>query len=537
MTRTTTRITVGGLGALISTLALVAPASAGQPTTGDPGTSTTTQEQQRSAAMRSAAVEDGAQDDYVAAAGPAAQRVRDDFDIPASVTAAQSILESNWGRSTLSVNDRNYFGFKCTSPTNPGPFAKGCAPYPTTECVPAPCHTVNAYFRSYDSMENSFRDYGRLLTTSSTYSSALPYRHDPAAFIREVGRHYATDPSYADKVISLMNTYDLYRFDSGTAPGATLGDESIAASASYRYGTQEHMFSRGADGSLLHSYNAGESIESESYPGALAGEPVAFVAGDTQHVFARLTDNTIGHWYWYPTDADPNFEQWGADDIAGNPTGYAFGDQQHIFARGTDGKLKHLYWTPDTGMVEETQTQSVAGDPVAYVWGDQQHVFGRTTDGHLAHWYWTPTDADPNYGTWGSSTLAGDPTGYAFGEQQHVFARGTDGTLKHFYWTPDEEVVDEPLGAAIQGNPVAYVWNDQQHVFARTPDNQLGHWYWTPEDNQPRHDNWGGNLGANPTGFATDNQENIYGRSTNGTLTHWYWNTDMGAPDIENWGQ
>ncbi|WP_410630411.1 hypothetical protein [Amycolatopsis sp. cmx-4-83] len=318
---------------------------------------------------------------------------------------------------------------------------------------------------------------------------------------------------------------------------APMGDEGIAASASYRYGTQEHMFSKGADGSLLHSYNAGESIESESYPGALAGEPVAFVAGDTQHVFARLTDNTIGHWYWYPTDADPNFEQWGADDIAGNPTGYAFGDQQHIFARGTDGKLKHLYWTPDTGVVEETQTQSVAGDPVAYVWGDQQHVFGRTTDGHLAHWYWTPTDADPNYGVWGSSTIAGDPTGYAFGEQQHVFARGTDGTLKHFYWTPDEEVVDEPLGAAIQGNPVAYVWNDQQHVFARTPDNQLGHWYWTPEDNQPRHDNWGGNLGANPTGFATDSQENIYGRSTNGTLTHWYWNTDMGAPDIENWGR
>ncbi|KDN19777.1 glucosaminidase domain-containing protein, partial [Amycolatopsis rifamycinica] len=243
MTRTTTRITVGGLGALISTLALVAPASAGQPTTSDPGTSTTTQEQQRSAAMRAAAVKDGSQDDYVAAAGPAAQRVRDDFDIPASVTVAQSILESNWGRSSLSVNDRNFFGFKCTSPTNPGPFAKGCAPYPTTECVPPPCHTVNAYFRSYDSMENSFRDYGRLLTTSSTYQSALPYRHDPDAFIREVGRHYATDPDYVNKVISLMNTYNLYRFDSGTAPGASLGDEGIAASASYRYGTQEHMFS------------------------------------------------------------------------------------------------------------------------------------------------------------------------------------------------------------------------------------------------------------------------------------------------------
>uniref|UniRef100_UPI00397DDC24 glucosaminidase domain-containing protein n=1 Tax=Amycolatopsis sp. lyj-23 TaxID=2789283 RepID=UPI00397DDC24 len=221
MTRTITRIAVGGAGVLLSTLALVSPASAGQPTTSDPGTSTTTQEQQRAAAMRAAAGQDAFQDAYIAAAGPAAQRVRDDFDIPASVTVAQSILESNWGRSGLSVNDRNYFGFKCTSPTNPGPFAKGCAPYPTSECVPLPCHTVNAYFRSYDSMENSFRDYGRLLTTNSVYQSALPYRHDPDGFIREVGRRYATDPDYTIKVLSLMSTYDLYRFDSGTAPGTS----------------------------------------------------------------------------------------------------------------------------------------------------------------------------------------------------------------------------------------------------------------------------------------------------------------------------
>ncbi|UOZ08318.1 glucosaminidase domain-containing protein [Amycolatopsis sp. WQ 127309] len=536
MTRTKIRIAVAGLGALLSALTLVSPAVAAQPTTSDPGTSQSTQEASRAAAMRAAAVAAGYQDDFIAVAGPAAQRVHDDFDIPASVTVAQAVLESNWGRSALSTNDRNYFGFKCTSPSNPGPFAKGCANYPTQECVPLPCHSENAYFRSYDSMENSFRDYGRLLTTNSVYAGALPYRHDPDAFIRAVGPHYATDPSYVNKVLTLINDFNLRRFDSGTAPGASLGDEGIAASASYRYGGQEHMFSRGADGSLKHSYNTGTDIESESYPAQLAGEPVAYVAGDQQHVFALLTGNRLGHWFWRPTDADPIFEI-AATDIAGNPTGYAFGDQLHAFARGTDGKLKHLYWAPgNEDKIEETLAQNIAGDPVAYVWGDQQHVFGRTADGHLGHWYWQITDNDPNYGTWGNTTITGTPTGYAFGEQQHVLARGTDGTLKHFYWTPEDGVVEEPLNAPIQGDPIAYVWNDQQHVFARTPGNELGHWWWTPEDNAPQYASWGGNIGANLTGFATENQQNVYGRTTDGTLMHWYWSPGMGSRDLENWG-
>ncbi|MGW5743091.1 hypothetical protein [Amycolatopsis sp. NPDC003861] len=318
--------------------------------------------------------------------------------------------------------------------------------------------------------------------------------------------------------------------------GPALGDEGIAASASYRYGHQEHMFSKGADGALLHSYNTGEAIESESFPAELAGEPVAYVAGDQQHVFGRLADNTIGHWYWYPTDDQPHFEQWGADDIAGNPTGYAFGDQQHVYARGTDGKLKHLYWTPDTGVVEETQSQDVVGDPVAYVWGDQQHVFGRTPAGELGHWYWTPSDNDPNYVSWGGR-LAGDPAGYAFGDQQHVFARDTGGKLVHFYWAVGEDVTVEPLGADIAGDPIAYVWNDQQHVFARTPGNELGHWWWTPADNAPQYVSWGGDLATDPTGFATATQQNVYGRAADGTLAHWYWNTEMAAPDHETWGQ
>lgn len=163
--------------------------------------------------VRADALNAGYQQAYVDAAGPIALRIRAAYDIPASVTVAQSILESNWGRSKLSTAELNYFGFKCVRPTSPGPLALRCARYQTTECVPSPCHPVDAFFRSYASADDSFRDYGRLLTTSPNYAAALPVRTDPDAFIRAVARKYATDPEYANKVIRLMDLYNLRRFD------------------------------------------------------------------------------------------------------------------------------------------------------------------------------------------------------------------------------------------------------------------------------------------------------------------------------------
>jgi flagellum-specific peptidoglycan hydrolase FlgJ len=157
-----------------------------------------------------------AQQDFINVAGPAAEIVMAQFDIPASVTIGQAILESDWGNSELAAKDKNYFGFKCVNANSPGPIAIGCNPYETTECTPD-CHPVTAYFRVYASMTDSFRDYATLLTRSGLYDSALPHRHEPDAFIRAVAAAgYATDPNYANKVINLMTTWNLYRFD--TAP-------------------------------------------------------------------------------------------------------------------------------------------------------------------------------------------------------------------------------------------------------------------------------------------------------------------------------
>ncbi|MFG2040822.1 glucosaminidase domain-containing protein [Dactylosporangium sp. NPDC048998] len=62
---------------------------------------------------------------FLAASIPAAQQSQRDTRVPTSVTLAQAILESGWGRSSLSANDRNFFGMKCFNNV-PGPYASGC---------------------------------------------------------------------------------------------------------------------------------------------------------------------------------------------------------------------------------------------------------------------------------------------------------------------------------------------------------------------------------------------------------------------------
>ncbi|MBI1758596.1 MAG: sporangiospore maturation cell wall hydrolase GsmA [Actinobacteria bacterium] len=146
------------------------------------------------------------------AAGPAQQGYRE-FQVPASVTIAQAILESGWGRSLLTVNDNNYFGIKCGS-SGAGPIATGCHDYPTTECDSTGCFPMIASYRVYRSIADSFRDHGRLLATLTRYQAAFQYVHDPDQFIAEVhNAGYATDPAYSAKVVGLMKLYNLYRYD------------------------------------------------------------------------------------------------------------------------------------------------------------------------------------------------------------------------------------------------------------------------------------------------------------------------------------
>ncbi|MEV4132487.1 sporangiospore maturation cell wall hydrolase GsmA [Dactylosporangium sp. NPDC049742] len=151
---------------------------------------------------------------FLAASIPAAQQSQRDTRVPTSVTLAQAILESGWGRSSLSANDRNFFGMKCFN-NSPGAYAAGCKSYSTQECNAAGvCSTTVATFRTYATAAASFTDHGMALKNLSRYAAAFNYLNDPNQFVAEVHKAgYATDPLYTTKLVSLMQKYNLYQYD------------------------------------------------------------------------------------------------------------------------------------------------------------------------------------------------------------------------------------------------------------------------------------------------------------------------------------
>ena len=130
--------------------------------------------------------------------------------ILASLTIAQAILESGWGRSALAqAPNHNLFGIK-------GDYNGAYCTFPTSEYINGAWCTLNANFRKYPSWAESLADHSTLFNRWDRYSNLrgnYNYR-DVCNKVREDG--YATDPSYSAKLINIIEQYNLTRFDTET---------------------------------------------------------------------------------------------------------------------------------------------------------------------------------------------------------------------------------------------------------------------------------------------------------------------------------
>jgi flagellum-specific peptidoglycan hydrolase FlgJ len=152
------------------------------------------------------------QDEFIGASVQGAQQSRREHGVPVSVTIAQAILESGWGKSALSTVDKNFFGMKCNGQ---GSYALSCASHATSECTAAgACFPTTASFRKYGSAADSFRDHGATLASLARYNVAFTYKNDPDRFVAEMHKAgYATDPQYTVKLTAVMAKYNLYQYD------------------------------------------------------------------------------------------------------------------------------------------------------------------------------------------------------------------------------------------------------------------------------------------------------------------------------------
>ena len=149
-------------------------------------------------------------DKFIAAVGQAAQDSQKETRVPAAVTIAQAILESDWGQSLLATKAQNYFGIKASS----GPGPAGVVSMSTWEVLSGANVTVQDAFKAYHNLAESVADHGHLLADNHRYASAFKFVGDPKRFAQQIAADgYATDPAYASKLIALMDKYNLYQYD------------------------------------------------------------------------------------------------------------------------------------------------------------------------------------------------------------------------------------------------------------------------------------------------------------------------------------
>ena len=177
--------------------------------------------------------------------------------VPASITLAQGLLESGYGRSELALKSNNHFGIKCHNGWQGGKVyhdddAKG-------EC-----------FRKYDSPEESYRDHSDFLRYRDRYKFLFEYKITDytswAYGLKKAG--YATDPNYPRKLINLIEEYKLYEYDTKTVADFVSQDK-----ASHHDKKNAHDKKHGHDGPAVSHDDVHGKKPSHTKPQALPTPP------------------------------------------------------------------------------------------------------------------------------------------------------------------------------------------------------------------------------------------------------------------------
>ena len=214
---------------------------------------------------------------FIEKVAPLAQADQKAHGILASITLAQAILESGWGRSELAVNANNLFGMKKSLSGNTwtGSTWDGKSVYSkeTKEVYASGPATVQADFRAYKSWKESVGDHSAYLLGAKK-GSALRYvglkgctdYRKAAQIIKDGG--YATSPTYVEKLCSIIEEWKLTQYDIATTPVKVEEKASTAMAITiYVPGFSTNKSDeRHGDGMVIHS-ESGQTLVIDGFDG------------------------------------------------------------------------------------------------------------------------------------------------------------------------------------------------------------------------------------------------------------------------------
>ena len=145
---------------------------------------------------------DGQTQDYISRFSKIAILEMKKYGIPASISLAQGLVESRSGQSKLAQQNNNHFGIKC--------FSKKCR---KGHCTNFTDDNHKDFFRNFSSPWESWRAHSQMLA-GGRYARLKKYDRDYRKWAYGLGQlGYATDRSYAEKLIGVIEKYDLHRYD------------------------------------------------------------------------------------------------------------------------------------------------------------------------------------------------------------------------------------------------------------------------------------------------------------------------------------
>jgi len=322
-----------------------------------------------------------------------------------------------------------------------------------------------------------------------------------------------------------------------TQPSAPLPE----ASQAFLYPGQQHFTNSDGAGNIRHHWwdSTSQSITTDTWGTGTVGQPVSFVDGTSQHIFARGADGSLAHWFWDPVNGARN-DNWAPNGkLTGDPAAIRIGDYQDVWAVDQSASLQHWFWGPNSnGVQHDTWGTGAAGRPSVFVTASgEQHAFARGPSGNLEHWFWAPANGI-QHDTWGNG-LAGDPSALAIGDFQDVWAVDGGGNLQHWYWGPiTNGVQHDTWGSGVVGRPSVFVTaSGEQHAFVRGTGGTLEHWFWTPSGGGIQHDTWGNGITGDPTAEVINDQQHVWALDGAGHAQHWFWDPSTSKINHDDWGK
>lgn len=153
----------------------------------------------------------GKEESFIQLLLPVSQKMYELYNVRPSISIAQAILESDWGESELAADYNNLYGRK-TSDLSRAVLME------TSEFANGEWIVIQDYFKVYKNVTESIEDHALLMVNGTDWNPALYHPVleaetyiEATHALQQAG--YATDPTYPQKLIDLIEQYELYKYD------------------------------------------------------------------------------------------------------------------------------------------------------------------------------------------------------------------------------------------------------------------------------------------------------------------------------------